>query len=381
MKRLILSALVATSSLVVLPRAVTADGAKKGATATAATAAAASSPATPAIALADLKPGMAVRVKWHNEWVDGTVVQGGATQIQVQIGGDKDWFMAEKVWGTEEQQDNAAAGGYLDPTTRANFEEFKLAVGALEAVKQRGGDAAALRAALDAARGVLERDYGKAGQHPRVGPYLARYWAVATSQIDALVAEAVAEAQRAADAEDINFFAGHFYGRLDRAQAVLDQYKAFQTTANAETARLDKLFVDAKQQMDAAHAKAKLAALAAARVPKETYKGADARKLKAKVTAEWKKQFPDRPILKLVISTDWVRDRRWETNASAAGGYWYDWTSITMDLVVKKDATTATVYPVGVSYEKTNKKKWVIGVSDKGYGNYVPYEVLLKNVK
>jgi hypothetical protein len=82
-----------------------------------------------------------------------------------------------------------------------------------------------------------------------------------------------------------------------------------------------------------------------------------------------------------VISTDWVRDRQWKPNNSAAGGYWYDWTSITMDIAVKKDATTATVYPVGISFQDGNRKKLVIGVSDRGYGNYVPYDMLLKNVK
>jgi hypothetical protein len=377
MKHLFVSTVLAASCLYVLPHAALADGGKKGAPTTGG----GSTASAPAIKLSELKPGQAVRVKWRNQWVDGKVVQGGESQIQVQIGGSKDWFMAEKVWGTEEQQDAEAAGGYLDPRVSELFGMFKDAVVKLESVKRSGGDAAAVQAAIEAADEILKRDYGKAGQHPRVGPYLARYWAIATVQIDAMVAEAVAAAKKAGDAGDINQFAGHYYGRLDRAKAVYDEYRAFQTTPNDETARLDKLFEDAKQQIEAAKAKAEEAAIAAARLPKETYKGKDAKALKAKVTAEWKKQFPDRKILKLIIVSDWVRDRRWLKNASAAGGYWYDWSAITMYLVTKKDETRATVYPVGVSYEQENKKKLVVSATDKGFNTYAVSDMLLKNVK
>lgn len=373
MKRFLISSVLGATGLYLATTTALADKgapAKGGTTTTAA-------PATKTIKLSDLKPGAKVRVKYRNEWVDGTVVEGGTNQIRVQIGGDKESFMAEKVWGTEEQQDNEAAGGYLDPEIRSQFEKFKEAVANLESVKQSGGD---VNAAIEEAAEILRARYGKAGQHPRVGPYLARFWAVATSRIDAMAAVAAEEAEKAAEKGDTNFFAGYLYARLDRAKEVLAEYRAFQTEANAETERLDKVIETAKQRIDAAHAKAKEAGIAAARLPKEVYKGADKKSLKAKVTAEWKKQFPNRPILKLIVITDWVRDRSWKTNASSAGGYWYDWTSISMNLVVKKDANTATVYPVGVSYEKNDKKKLVMGVSEKGFGNLVPFDMLLKNV-
>jgi hypothetical protein len=377
MKRLLVSTLLASSCLLALPHLAMADGKKGGAP----SAGGGSTAATPPLKLSDLKAGQAVRVKWHNEWVDGTFIEMvGSSQIRVQIGGSKDSFMAEKVWGTEEQQDNEAAGGYLDPTTRERFTEFKAAVEKLEAAK-KSGDAAAVDAAIEEADGILKQDYGKAGQHPRVGPYLARYWAIATVKIDQMVAFAVAEAKKAGDAGDVNQFAGGYYGRLDRAQAVFDEYKAFQTTPNAETERLDKLFADAKVQIEASKTKAEEASIAEARLPKETYKGKDAKALKAKITAEWKKQFPTRPILKLLIVTDWVRDRRWMTNASSAGGYWYDWSSITMYLVVKKDATKATVYSVGASFQQENKKKLVYSATDKGFGTSSSFDMLLKNVK
>ncbi len=44
-----------------------------------------------------------------------------------------------------------------------------------------------------------------------------------------------------------------------------------------------------------------------------------------------------------------------------------------MDLVVKKDATLATSYPVGVSYQDGNKKKLVFSVSDEGFCGHVAH--------
>lgn len=334
----------------------------------------------PLVVLSALKPGDAVRVKWNNEWIDGKVVAPGENQIQVQIGGNKEYFVTEKVWGTLEARDNQAAGGYLDPTTRANFELFKVAVDALEAA-QRTGDPATVEEAREEAESILTRDYGKAGQHPRVGPTLARYWAVVTRKCDELAAEIVADAEKAVATDDYNYFSSGVDSKLSRAAQVLTDYKQFQTTPNAETARLEKVLADAQQKLDAAMAASAEAFLKNARVPKEVYTGADKKKLKAMVTAAWKKAHPDLPFIKLVISTNWVRDRQWRTNVSAAGGYWYDWSSLAMDLVAKKDATTATVYPVGVSYKDGDKKHLIVGVDVEGFGNYRAFDMLLKNVK
>ncbi len=333
----------------------------------------------PVVVLKDLKPGTAVRVKWQNNWTDGKVVRVDGSQVQVQIGGSKDWFTSEKVWGTEEQRDNTAAGGYIDTFVRANFESFKVAVAEAEAVKKSGADAATVRAAVDKAEQILKQDYGKAGRHPRIGPFLVRYWAMATSKVDELAAEVVADAEKAAELNDRqSWFSSSTPNLLSGVQIVLDEYKAFQTTPNAETERLDKVMADATAKIEAARAKVVAGRLESARVPKEIYKGGDAKALKAKVTAEWKKQFPDKPILKLVISTEWDHERTWKTNAG--GGYWYDWTTIYMDLVVKKDATTATVYPVGLFYQDGNKKKMKVSAGDVGFGNYRPFDMLLKNV-
>ena len=172
------------------------------------------------VVVSELKPGDAVRVKWQNEWTDGTVVEVVSdSQVRVQIGGNRESFMAEKVWGTQEARDNEAAGGYLDPTTRENFELFKVAVDKLEAA-QRSGDAEALKDAREAAESILERDYGKAGQHPRVGPTLVRYWAIATRKCDELAAAIVANAEKAVATNDYNYFADGTVGMLSRAEQV-----------------------------------------------------------------------------------------------------------------------------------------------------------------
>lgn len=382
MKSFLIPALLAASvSLLAIPD-VEAQPSKKGGSAPAG-AADTTGTEGPAITLTDLKPGTAVRVKFHNEWVDGKVVEASesGSSIRVQIGGNKEYFEPEKVWGTLEQRDNTAAGGYLDPGTRSGFEAFKAAVIEAERLKKSGASADELYEAVEKAEQILTQDYGKAGRHPRIGPFLARYWAMATVKVDRLAAAAVAEADKAVEKADYNYFAGFTYSTWGRAEEALNEYKAFQTTPNAETARLDQVLADARTKIDADWAKIKEMALAAARVPKEVYKGADARALKAKVTAAWKKNFPKRPILKLVISTQWDHERTWKTNASSAGGYWYDYTTIYMDLVVKKDATTATAYPVGITYKDGNKKTMVVSATDEGYGNYRPFDLLLKNVK
>lgn len=169
------------------------------------------------------------------------------------------------------------------------------------------------------------------------------------------------------------------YTTLGNAEAALNEYKAFQTTPNAETERLDKVLADARVKIDAAWAKVKELNLAAARMPKEVYKGADAKALKAKVTAAWKKNFPKRPILKLVITSQWEHERTWKTNTG--GGYWYDYTSINMMVVVKKDATTATAYPVGIFFKDGNKKAMVVSATEEGFGTWRSGELLVKNVK
>ena len=380
MNRFVIPALLIASLCQSSVRRAAAEQPTKGAPVPITAPAAASAYDGPLVVLSKLKPGDAVRVKYDNEWVDGKVVDGGETQIMVQIGGNRQSFFAEKVWGTLEARDNQAAGGYLDPTTRANFELFKVAVDKLEAA-QRSGDANALEDARDDAEQTLTRDYGKAGQHPRVGPTLARYWAIATKKCDELAATIVAEAEQAVATDDYNYFATGVDGKLSRAEQVLTDYKQFQTTPNAETARLEKVLADAQQRMEAAMAASAEAFLAKARVPKEVYTGADKKKLKAKVTAAWKKAHPDLPFIKLSISTNWVHTREWRTNVSNNGGYWYDWTVLAMDLVAKKDATTATVYPVGVSYQDGNKKNLIIGVDVHGFGNYRAFDMLLKNVK
>ena len=381
MNRSIVFAMLVASVSLMPVRHTAAEQPKKGAPAATAGTSATSADQGPVVVLSALKPGVAVRVKAHNVWTDGKVVQVSGSQIQVQIGGNKDWFEAEKVWGTDEARDNEAAGGYLQPNVREAFERFKVVVDKLEAAKQGGADAQTLADAIDEAEQVRTAEFGAAQRHPRVGPVLARYWAVATVRCDQRAASAVAEAEHAVETSDFNYFVGFTYGAWSRAEAWLTEYKTFQTTANAETARLEQVLADARQKIDAARATLAQAALAATRVPKETYKGADKKALKAKITALWKAAHRDRPILKLVISTDWDQVRTWNTNASAAGGYWYDWTSLVIALVVKKDATLATIYPVGVSYQDGNKKKLIFSVTDQGFHNYSPYDMLLKNVK
>lgn len=381
MKSFIIPALLAASVSLLLANHADAQPSKKGEAPPAAPAETGVAEG-PVVVLKDLTPGTAVRVKYQNEWVDGKVVRVQGSQLQVQLGrGNKEWFDSEKLWGTEEQRDNTAAGGYIDTFVRANFEKFKVAVAEAEAVKKSGADAQTVRAAVEKAEQILKADYGKAARHPRIGPFLVRYWAMATSKVDELAAEAVAEAEKAAASSGTSYFTNPTRVALSRAEAVRNEYTAFQTTPNAETERLDKVLADAAATIDAARTRFMAKVLEAARVPPEIYKGSDAKALKAKVTAEWKKQHPDKPILKLVISTQWDHERTWKTNNSSAGGYWYDWTTIYMDLAVKKDATTATVYPVGLSFPDGNKKKMVVSASDLGYGNYSPFDMLLKNVK
>jgi hypothetical protein len=332
----------------------------------------------------DLKVGDSVKV-WHNgngqfAWMPGVIKDIKDGKFQIWYGGSRYnlwWFEAKAIQGTQEQI-AATEEAKIDPFMRQAFERFEAAVAEVEALQKTSPKPADLRKAIDNANQAMTADYARALRHPKVKPVQERYWAFATKEVDFLLADAMTTTQQAEAKGDINFARSHDYV-LKRAQEVVDAYKAFRPEGDAETQRLDAAMATAKQKLDAAGARIQVAYVASAKVPSETYGGADKAKLKALVTAAWKKKNPNLPILKVVATSPWKRDRYWNTSSGRA--YWHDHSSILLDIVAKKDATTATVYPVGVTYDNGDPRTMEAYAGTSGFGNYVPFDVLLKNVK
>jgi hypothetical protein len=113
--------------------------------------------------------------------------------------------------------------------------------------------------------------------------------------------------------------------------------------------------------------------------PKDNYSGKDKAELKAKIQEKWKERYPKDEIVAIRFDRDnWERkkSRNWVAN----GAYWQnvDVSTLTVRVIVKKDAETATIYGIYLQRDHDNPGK---GVEVGQKGTFAPQDILLANVK
>lgn len=113
--------------------------------------------------------------------------------------------------------------------------------------------------------------------------------------------------------------------------------------------------------------------------PKDVYKGKDKDAIKAKIKAAWKDREPGEEIIAIKFDKEnWERKKtkNWVENGSY---YQYvDVSTLTVRVIVKKDAETATIYGIYVQKDNDNPGK---GIEVGRKGTFAPQDILLANVK
>jgi len=113
--------------------------------------------------------------------------------------------------------------------------------------------------------------------------------------------------------------------------------------------------------------------------PQDIYKGSDKGAIKDKINAKWKERYPEDQIVSIRFDKEnWERkkSKNWVTN----GSYYQnvDVSTLTVRVIVKKDAETATIHGIYVQRDNDNPGKEVeIGRK----GTFAPQDILLSNVK
>lgn len=109
--------------------------------------------------------------------------------------------------------------------------------------------------------------------------------------------------------------------------------------------------------------------------PKDVYAGKDKAELKSLVAARWKERYPGEDVVAIRFDKEsWerVKNRNWVEN----GKYWQnvDVSTLTVRVIVRKDAETATIHGIYVQRDNDNPGK---GAEVGRKGTFAPRDVLL----
>lgn len=150
---------------------------------------------------------------------------------------------------------------------------------------------------------------------------------------------------------------------------------------HSDYTRLQQLIAESKAQVEAHHSTFQNASLSGTPMPPDAYKGADKAKLKQAVLAEWKKLYPQDKVLGVRFHmATWQRKQEKEWNGAIKQWQFYDNSVLAVSVLVQKNASVATIFPVFLNINHKKGPNVVVGAETKGDG-YVHKDMLLKNVK
>ncbi|MCB9991217.1 MAG: hypothetical protein H6867_07530 [Rhodospirillales bacterium] len=119
----------------------------------------------------------------------------------------------------------------------------------------------------------------------------------------------------------------------------------------------------------------------ATEAPEDAYQGEDKAKILEMVDQAWKEKHPDDEVLGMRIQMEeWDRyqDKRW----SDADEDWYpvDYSELQTWVIVKKDETTATMWPVNVTKDHLDGEKLGVDVTGVKDVDLMSRDILLENL-
>lgn len=113
--------------------------------------------------------------------------------------------------------------------------------------------------------------------------------------------------------------------------------------------------------------------------PKDVYSGKDRNDMKSQIVSAWKERYPGEEIVAIRFDRDqW--ERRRERNWIENGKYFQnvDVSTLTVRVIVRKDAETATIYGIHMQRDNDNPGK---GAQVGRKGIFEPKDILLANVR
>jgi len=113
--------------------------------------------------------------------------------------------------------------------------------------------------------------------------------------------------------------------------------------------------------------------------PKDVYSGKDRNDMKSQIVSAWKERYPGEEIVAIRFDRDqW--ERRRERNWIENGKYFQnvDVSTLTVRVIVRKDAETATIHGIHMQRDNDNPGK---GAQVGRKGIFEPKDILLANVR
>ncbi len=202
----------------------------------------------------------------------------------------------------------------------------------------------------------------------------------AQSKGPTLVKEASTRAQQALAKKQVAMFR-QSENNLEQVQSYIDHLTTMDYGTAKEAAKsLQSSLVAARKELDTVKKGLKEELLAGTEAPKDVYAEKDKAEIADAVLKAWKKKYPKDDVLGVRFpNKTWVRDSIWRWSSAQVGWYNNDTSVLRLNVIVKADAKTATIYQAYVN--KDNHSDSVnVGVDTKG-SQYVVQEMLLKNWK